>query len=1488
MSNHKGKNIVALLLAGVLTLLSPIASGAITYRDVQGFLPGNPIISETRELARGITHDTWKGLNDGGRAVVFNTFTLDGANPEAGALAWSGSVLTERRTLSSFIADARAQGLNVVGGVNGDFFNLATGTPLGILIRNGAVLSSDGSGYFAVGFKADGSVVMGNPSIQYMMYGNGLPLNAFHLNKDEGDFGPYVYSAAYGARAGSDELGVDVVVNMPDTRLVIGGAIEGVVAEVRLDAQGTPVGPGQVVLSARTGMNGYINLSQMAVGNVVRLEAKDLDGQWTGVTEAIGGLHRLLENGAPVSGLSATNINPATLIGKKPDGRVVMLEVDGRQPAWSNGISYQEGARLMLQMGCADAIVCDGGGSSTAAARLPGTVDPLLVNRPSDGTERKVSNALLLISKTPASAIPDPVTRLLPAGVAVQLHLYPGKSYLLPGSSASWSVKATDAGYHAADVPPGIVWTTDGGTFAPDGTLTAGGAPGLYTVSATAGGATGQASFIIPSVLTEIRVSPSSLTVAAGETVDLNASGYIEGIDVRGVDTSFTWTVDPAVGTVTAEGLFTAANAPESTGVLAVSWNGTGTQVPVYISRNPVDVETFESLPDWTVLLTPTGKGAVRSIRDPAKALFGDGFLRLFYDFTPKTEADKGVAGISAGPAGPPDAAGIKTLVPLVLEGKPTAIGCWVYGDEGRNWLRAKLTDASGKEADLDYTAEYNAETGKGGIDWSGWKYVEARIPKGLPTPYSLTVPLRVLCTQENMKKSGTLLFDRIRAIYGLKNDDLVPPSVDAVLPQDGGVVNSGVLTLTMAASDAAGGSGLNPEKIALSLDGVPQEGLQVSGDGSSLLVKRAFGQPVPLAGGFHVAQLHIEDRFGNKSARTWSFKVDNATPQTSLQMPDVIPSGGTFDAIVQVRNPNPLKAMTLELAWDPALLEPVDMDAKKAGVQMGLEKWVSSAKVSANAADTKAGIWRVALSGLNSTVKTVDRKILTLRFKAKATANGTALVKSGKAFLQASGLKSAQTFSFPETTILIEPAYSLDVRNVVAGGSTRLAVSDRKGSPVAGAAIYVEGSGGGPIATTDKNGIADTKAVTARSAGSRIRLRAVKAGLSSGIVQVVTGAASEGAKSLAVTISPISQPGGMTVHWLSATSSGTSVRIMETDAYSGSFTAAAKQAVATNTVTQTTDPVTNAVLYEHKAVFYGLKPETAYKWRITDGQSGNGATGGFTTPVSEAGKAFTFGFVTDPQAIDAAGYLPFRNLLQRMLGKAPDLSFLILGGDVVDNGAKPAQWWGFFQTAWQYLQSVPILAVPGNHEYMGDAKLDAYKAFWGLPATGPANFAETAYTVLNGDARFYMLDTQGNLDEQLAWLKKEKAASSSKWNIVVMHRGIYGGFYDESAYRKKVAPVFDELGMDLVLSGHDHTWLRTTMKAGKKVPLGTGTTYVAGGASGGKFYDAPKRSWTEVLFDGNTPSFTLVTVSPDKLVVSASHVEGAKTVRHDEFTIRK
>lgn len=85
--------------------------------------------------------------------------------------------------------------------------------------------------------------------------------------------------------------------------------------------------------------------------------------------------------------------NPRTLVGRTASGRLLAVVCDGRQPDWSVGLPLRDAARVMQHLGATDAMNLDGGGSSTLVVR--GQV----VNRPSDGAERPVSDALLILAE---------------------------------------------------------------------------------------------------------------------------------------------------------------------------------------------------------------------------------------------------------------------------------------------------------------------------------------------------------------------------------------------------------------------------------------------------------------------------------------------------------------------------------------------------------------------------------------------------------------------------------------------------------------------------------------------------------------------------------------------------------------------------------------------------------------------------------------------------------------------------------------------------------------------------------------------------------------------------------------------------------------------------------------------------------------------------------------------------------------------------------
>lgn len=84
--------------------------------------------------------------------------------------------------------------------------------------------------------------------------------------------------------------------------------------------------------------------------------------------------------------------NPRTMFGQMADGRFVMAVVDGRKVD-SKGVTADQSAEIMLELGCVEAVNMDGGGSSTLI------VNNELKNTPSDGRQRLIGSSLHIIKK---------------------------------------------------------------------------------------------------------------------------------------------------------------------------------------------------------------------------------------------------------------------------------------------------------------------------------------------------------------------------------------------------------------------------------------------------------------------------------------------------------------------------------------------------------------------------------------------------------------------------------------------------------------------------------------------------------------------------------------------------------------------------------------------------------------------------------------------------------------------------------------------------------------------------------------------------------------------------------------------------------------------------------------------------------------------------------------------------------------------------------
>ncbi|HUF33687.1 MAG TPA: phosphodiester glycosidase family protein [Acidimicrobiales bacterium] len=138
-----------------------------------------------------------------------------------------------------------------------------------------------------------------------------------------------------------------------------------------------------------------------------------------GAVHSVGGHPVLLRDGQRQSwwtgDAKAQGRHPRTLLGWTPSGETLLVVADGRAPGHSAGLTLEEAADLLAELGASDGINLDGGGSST----FVGTCDvgPCVLNRPSDGRERLVPIALALVGDAPVQPMsPAPAPPLAPPG----------------------------------------------------------------------------------------------------------------------------------------------------------------------------------------------------------------------------------------------------------------------------------------------------------------------------------------------------------------------------------------------------------------------------------------------------------------------------------------------------------------------------------------------------------------------------------------------------------------------------------------------------------------------------------------------------------------------------------------------------------------------------------------------------------------------------------------------------------------------------------------------------------------------------------------------------------------------------------------------------------------------------------------------------------------------------------------------------------------
>jgi predicted phosphodiesterase len=301
------------------------------------------------------------------------------------------------------------------------------------------------------------------------------------------------------------------------------------------------------------------------------------------------------------------------------------------------------------------------------------------------------------------------------------------------------------------------------------------------------------------------------------------------------------------------------------------------------------------------------------------------------------------------------------------------------------------------------------------------------------------------------------------------------------------------------------------------------------------------------------------------------------------------------------------------------------------------------------------------------------------------------------------------------------------------------------------------------------------------------------------------------------------------------------------------------------------------------------LKKHTQYFYRVEsisdNGQKVSSEVRTFQT-APDAQTPFAFAVISDTQ-----GNLPVAGKVSELaLSERP--SFVLHAGDLVSTGSNKRHWTDtFFPSMEPLISRAAIFPVLGNHE----ADAEFYYQYMDLPKP------EYYYTFTYGNAQFFMIDTNRNVgsgSEQYAWLEKQLKASRATWKIVCHHHPPYSS--DENDYgnlwktnqstrgdlrARELTTLYDRYKVDIVWTGHIHTYERTwPMRNGKPTERG-GTLYmVTGGGGGGLENPGPFRTaFSNVVHRDH--HYAMVHVNGKHIETRVYDVEGQL---FDTFTLDK
>lgn len=263
---------------------------------------------------------------------------------------------------------------------------------------------------------------------------------------------------------------------------------------------------------------------------------------------------------------------------------------------------------------------------------------------------------------------------------------------------------------------------------------------------------------------------------------------------------------------------------------------------------------------------------------------------------------------------------------------------------------------------------------------------------------------------------------------------------------------------------------------------------------------------------------------------------------------------------------------------------------------------------------------------------------------------------------------------------------------------------------------------------------------------------------------------------------------------------------------------------------------------FMHKVLLADLTPGTTYTYKV-----GNGTVwsdeGTFTTDDGDDKASFVV--FADIQASSLENFEKGAKVVNKALEMYPETDLLVNLGDITNDSTNEE--WDYYDEAMKEINLATTIApIAGNHDGLG--VWHWFDNMYNLDNSQSVQINNGVnYSFDYGNVHCAVLNTNDLLsisESQLIWLENDMNSTACDWKVVFMHKSPYtlgkDGKWPDALYLKEaLVPVLDKCNVDIVMSGHDHMYLRTKALKGDQIAEdGDGTVYVLAGTAGSKRYE--------------------------------------------------